>query len=142
MKPFFFTLLAMLALISACRGSETATTSRTASRLINDSVQNSAGDFVGTVNDIVIDDETGAIQYIVLLVPKEAFPYGKAAMVTSSRELLPVPWDLFTVKASEQALILNVDDSELESAPRFDELPELESDWDRDIRQHWQMEKR
>jgi len=83
----------------------------TASTLNGDSVRNSAGDDLGSVDDIMIDLPSGRIAYVVL-------SFG--GVLGMGNKLFAVPWDVLRVDEDEKCLICDVDKSVLETAPGFD----------------------
>jgi sporulation protein YlmC with PRC-barrel domain len=82
-----------------------------ASTLTGDKVRNSAGDDLGSVDDIMIDIPEGRIAYVVL-------SFG--GVLGIGNKLFAVPWDILRVDEDEKCFILNVDKHVLETAPGFD----------------------
>ena len=82
-----------------------------ASTLAGDSVQNSAGEDLGKVDEIMIDIPTGRVAYAVL-------SFG--GVLGIGNKLFAVPWSSLQVDEDEKCLILNVDKKLLENAPGFD----------------------
>ena len=82
-----------------------------ASTLDGDKVRNSAGDDLGSVDDIMIDIPSGRVAYVVL-------SFG--GVLGMGNKLFAVPWDALRVDEDEKCFILNVDKRVLETAPGFD----------------------
>ncbi len=82
-----------------------------ASTMAGDSVRNSAGDDLGSVNELMIDIPGGKIAYAVL-------SFG--GVLGIGDKLFAVPWSALTVDEDEKCFILDVDKSVLENAPGFD----------------------
>ena len=86
-----------------------------AGTLAGDSVQNPAGEELGTLDELMIDLPSGRIAYAVV-------SFG--GVLGMGNKLFAVPWSALRVDEDEKCLILDVDRITLESAPGFDK-----SDW-------------
>jgi hypothetical protein len=79
-------------------------------------VRNSAGEDLGSVNDLVIDMDTGKLRYAAL-------SFG--GFLGLGDKLFAVPWGTFEchydVGNEESYLVLAVDDAVLKTAPGFDQ---------------------
>jgi sporulation protein YlmC with PRC-barrel domain len=82
-----------------------------ASTLTGDKVQNSMGEDLGKVDEIMIDIPSGRVAYAVL-------SFG--GLLGIGNKLFVVPWSALTLDEDEKCFILNVDKQTLESAPGFD----------------------
>ncbi|RJR52974.1 MAG: PRC-barrel domain containing protein [Desulfobacteraceae bacterium] len=82
-----------------------------ASTLTRDSVVNSKGENLGTIEDIMIHIDSGRIAYAVL-------SFG--GILGIGDKLFAVPWEAFTLDEDQHHFILNVDKQFLENAPGFD----------------------
>lgn len=86
-----------------------------ASSVIGMAVQNSDGQELGTVEDLVVDLNDGSIQYAAL-------SFG--GFLGVGDKLFAIPWEEFTASydtgADEQLLLLNIDKATLAKAPGFD----------------------
>jgi sporulation protein YlmC with PRC-barrel domain len=98
---------------------DAVTTGRTirASQLIGMNIQNSQGDSVGEINDLVLDAANGRIRYA-------AVTYG--GFLGVGNKMFAVPWEAFTARrdaddAHAYHLVLNVTQTQLEGAQGFDE---------------------
>jgi len=82
-----------------------------ASSLAGDSVRNSVGDDIGTVDEIMIHIPSGRVAYAVL-------SFG--GFLGLGNKLFAVPWSALAVDEDKKCFILNVDKKTLEGAPGFD----------------------
>jgi sporulation protein YlmC with PRC-barrel domain len=86
-----------------------------ASRLIGDTVRNSAGETLGRINELVIEPASGQIDFAVLLLD---------AFVGSPERFIAVPWNALGVMAGRDYVLLDMDKNVLSQAPWF-----AERDW-------------
>lgn len=82
-----------------------------ASSLAGDSVRNSVGDDLGTIDEIMIHIPSGRVAYAVL-------SFG--GILGMGSKLFAVPWSALVVDEDKQCFILNLDKKTLASAPGFD----------------------
>ena len=82
-----------------------------ASTLAGDQVQNSAGEDLGTVDEIMIDIPAGKVAYAVL-------SFG--GFLGMGNKLFAVPWSALRVDEDKKIFVLDVDKKKLENAPGFD----------------------
>lgn len=82
-----------------------------ASTLAGDQVQNSAGEDLGKVDEIMIDIPTGKVAYAVL-------SFG--GFLGMGNKLFAVPWSALRLDEDEKHFILDIDKKKLENAPGFD----------------------
>jgi sporulation protein YlmC with PRC-barrel domain len=82
-----------------------------ASTLEGDNVRNSAGEDLGTVDEIMIDIPSGKIAYAVL-------SFG--GVLGMGNKLFAVPWSVLKVDEDEKCFILDLEKKTLEGAPGFD----------------------
>jgi sporulation protein YlmC with PRC-barrel domain len=80
-----------------------------ASTLAGDVVENSAGEGLGKIDEIMIDIPTGRVAYAVL-------SFGGRM----GNKLFAMPWDVLKVDEDRKCFILDVDKRPLENAPGFD----------------------
>jgi sporulation protein YlmC with PRC-barrel domain len=87
-----------------------------AREILGMSVKNAAGNDLGSVNDLVIDTDTGKIRYAAL-------SFG--GFLGLGDKLFAVPWELFdrqyAVGDEKYYLVLDIDDESLKAAPGFDQ---------------------
>jgi sporulation protein YlmC with PRC-barrel domain len=79
--------------------------------LVGDSVRNSEGEDLGTVEDLMIDLDTGCIVYAVI-------SFG--GFLGLGDKLFAIPWASLRVDMEEECFRLNIDRETLEKAPGFD----------------------
>ena len=82
-----------------------------ASTLYGDKVRNSAGDDLGSVDEIMIDIPSGRVAYVVL-------SFG--GVLGMGNKLFALPWESMRVDEDEKCFICDVDKQTLENAPGFD----------------------
>jgi sporulation protein YlmC with PRC-barrel domain len=82
-----------------------------ASTFIGSSVENTKGEKLGTISDIVLDPEAGSIKYAAL-------SYG--GVLGLGGKLFAVSWDALTLQPDGKTFLLNVDQALLETMPGFD----------------------
>lgn len=88
------------------------------------------GDVNATIDDVIVDANTGEIRYIVL-----------SAGFDDGEHWIPVPLNFFQWNAEEGTLILNTDPATLRDAPSFQngQYPDTTADgWDGDFGAFWQ----
>lgn len=85
--------------------------SLSASTIIGDAVENSAGEHLGKIEELMIDIEQGRIAYAVL-------SFG--GFLGMADKFFAIPWTSLTVNAAEHKFILEADKTTLEAAPGFD----------------------
>jgi sporulation protein YlmC with PRC-barrel domain len=98
-----------------------------ATTLVGDSVQNSVGEDLGKVKEIMIDVPTGRIAYAVL-------SFG--GRLNMGNKLFAVPWGVLRLNEDAKKFILNVDKEHLKNAPGFDkdDWPDMaDLTWQTDI---------
>jgi sporulation protein YlmC with PRC-barrel domain len=82
------------------------------SKLIGADVENTQGEDLGKIEDIVVDRHDGRMTYAVL-------SFG--SFLGLGGKYFAIPWNALTVKAGEEdTLILNMDKERLQNAPGFD----------------------
>jgi sporulation protein YlmC with PRC-barrel domain len=82
-----------------------------ASSLEGDKVKNTLGEDLGDIKDIMIDTETGQVQYYVL-------SFG--GFLGMGDKLFAIPPQAISVDTEEKCVVLNVSKEQLENAPGFD----------------------
>src|SRR4249920_4220465 len=81
-------------------------------------VYNTAGEKLGSVDDLMIDKVSGQIRYAVL-------EFGGFLGMGTDR--YPLPWNMLKYDTSKEGYVVPLDKDKLESAPRFaeTEVPEF-----------------
>lgn len=87
------------------------TTLLSASTLQGDKVKNAQGEDLGDVKDIMINTETGQVQYYVL-------SFG--GFLGMGDKFFAIPPQAIQVDTANECLVLNVTKEQLENAPGFD----------------------
>ncbi len=89
-----------------------------ASTLIGDSVVNSKGQDLGSLEEIMIHIPSGRIAYAVL-------SFG--GFLGMGDKLFAIPWEALTVDEENKQLVLDIDQDKLEKAPGFnkDHWPDM-----------------
>ena len=82
-----------------------------AGTLKGDNVVNAKGEKLGTLEELMIDLDSGRIAYAVL-------SFG--GFLGMGDKLFAIPWSALTVDTVEKRLVLNVVKEQLENAPGFD----------------------
>ncbi|MET0216978.1 MAG: PRC-barrel domain-containing protein [Burkholderiales bacterium] len=79
--------------------------------LKGDDVVNTAGDKLGTLDDIILDVPGGRIAYAVL---------STVGFLDTGDKLLAIPWRALTLDPESKCFILDVSKERFERAPKFD----------------------
>lgn len=82
-----------------------------ASTLEGDEVVNSAGEKLGTIDEIMIDVSAGRIAYAVL---------STGGVLGIGDRLFAIPWNALTLDVDRECFILDMDKERLQEAPGFD----------------------
>ncbi|HWQ93255.1 MAG TPA: PRC-barrel domain-containing protein, partial [Clostridia bacterium] len=80
------------------------------SKLMEAQIQSSDGEDLGKLQDVLINKQTGQIDFAVL---------GQGGFLGMGEKLVPIPWKALNVK-SETEFTLNVDKEKMASAPTMD----------------------
>lgn len=88
-----------------------APTLLSASTIAGDEVVNLKDEKLGTIDDIMLDVQTGKIRYAVL---------SSGGFLGMGDRLFAVPWSAFRLDAENKRFILDVDVDRLKAAPGFD----------------------
>lgn len=83
----------------------------TASSIIGDKVNNKADEHLGQIKDIMLNVQTGAIEYYIV-------EFG--GFLGVGEKFFAIPFNLLTVDADRQLFIFNQPKEMLEKAPGFD----------------------
>lgn len=86
--------------------------SLSASTLTGDDVRNLDGEKLGHLEEIVIDLDSGRVNYVVL---------SSGGFLGMGDKLFAIPWDLLTVDTENKEVILDVSKDSLKDAPGFDQ---------------------
>lgn len=88
-----------------------STTLLSSSSIASDDVKNREGENLGDIKDLMIDTQTGQIEYAVL-------SFG--GFLGMGDKYFAVPWSALKVDREDECLILNVSKERLKNAPGFD----------------------
>ena len=101
----------------------------TASSIIGDKIENAAGEDIGRIKDIMLNIQTGAVQYLVI-------EFG--GFLGLGEKLFAVPFSALKLNLKNEDFILDVDKKFLEKAPGFnkDHWPETNGHY-ADVNTHW-----
>lgn len=89
----------------------TRTSILSATSIVGDDVKNAQGENLGDIKDLMIDVNSGNIEYAVL-------SFG--GFLGMGDKYFAVPWESFSVDLNHKCLVLNVDKETLKDAPGFD----------------------
>jgi sporulation protein YlmC with PRC-barrel domain len=95
----------------------------TARSIIGDEVQNSSGEKLGEVNDIMLNLQTGCIEYVVL-------KFG--GFIGIGSKLFAIPFKSLELSPDRKIFILDKDKDFLKNAPGFDK-----NHWPETNSRHW-----
>lgn len=85
--------------------------SLSASTITGDDVRNLDGDNLGHIEELVIDLDSGRVNYAVL---------SSGGFLGVGDKLFAIPWDLLTVDTDNKEIVLDLSKETLENAPGFD----------------------
>jgi sporulation protein YlmC with PRC-barrel domain len=93
-------------------------------------VYNTAGDKLGSIDDLMIDKQSGQVRYAVL-------EFGGFLGLGTDR--YPLPWSLLRYDTSKDGYVVPIDKSTLDSAPRYaeDDAPAYTDDYGRKVYDHY-----
>jgi sporulation protein YlmC with PRC-barrel domain len=97
----------------------------TAKTIIGDDVRNSQGEILGTVQDLMLDLDSGNVAYVVL---------SHGGVLGVGDKLFAVPWKAFGLDPLNRLLVLDVDKDTLKNAEGFDK-----DDWPNTADPTWQQ---
>lgn len=105
--------------------------SLSASTIIGDVVENTSGERLGKIEELMIDVEQGRIAYAVL-------SFG--GFMGVGDKLFAIPWNALRVNTQEHKFVLEADKNTLEAAPGFDKdnWPDMaDQNWGSDIHRYY-----
>lgn len=111
-----------------------STTVLSAGTLTGDTVRNSAGDDLGTLEEIVIDLDRGRVAYVVL---------ASGGFLGLGGKFFALPWDIIKVDTDEKVVIVDVEEDVIKNAPGFDKdnWPDLaDLTWVEDVYRYYGRE--
>jgi len=113
-----------------------------ASRLTGASIQDSSGNRIGQIQDIVVNPSSGRIEFGIISLTSAGAAGSATSIASSGGKMIPVPWSLLkpaaqseysTTSAGQQpSFRLNVDQDKLSQAPTIERSSSSEvgqSEW-------------
>lgn len=96
------------------------------SKVEGTNVYNLQGDKLGSIDDLVIDKRSGQVRYAAL-------EFGGFLGIGTDR--YPLPWNMLKYDTDKDGYVVNVDQTQLESAPRYseDEAPTYTDEYGRKV---------
>src|SRR5437764_11349190 len=94
--------------------SSTTTTYVQASKIVGMKVNDSSGQEVGVVKDVVLDRNTGCMAYTVLSTG------GSGTRVAGGTKTVAVPWTVYTATSDPSVMTVRVERDRVYNAPVFD----------------------
>jgi sporulation protein YlmC with PRC-barrel domain len=93
-------------------------------------VYNTAGEKLGSVDDLMIDKVSGQIRYAVL-------EFGGFLGMGTDR--YPLPWNMLKYDTAKEGYVVPLDKDKLEQAPRYaeTEVPEYTSDYGKRVNNYY-----
>lgn len=93
-------------------------------------VYNSAGEKLGTIDDLMIDKHSGQVRYAVL-------EFGGFLGMGTDR--YPLPWNLLKYDTEQDGYVVPLDKERLNGAPKYsrDDTPPFTNDYGRRVHQHY-----
>lgn len=95
-------------------------------RVEGTSVYNTGGDKLGSIDDLMIDKNSGQVRYAVL-------EFGGFLGMGTDR--YPLPWSMLKYDTNKDGYVVPLDKAKLEGAPRYDDakVPEYTSEYNRGV---------
>ena len=97
-----------------------------ASTIMGDTVRNTRGEELGTLEEIMLDLDSGQVAYAVL-------SFG--GFLGFGDKLFAIPWQALSVDTENKEIVLAVSKEKLENAPGFEQ-----DDWPRSVEPSWMAE--
>ncbi len=99
----------------------------------NTNVYNTAGDKLGSIDDLMIDKVSGQVRYAVL-------EFGGFLGMGTDR--YPLPWNMLKYDVNREGYVVRLDKEQLEAAPKYqhDQAPEFTSDYGRRVHNYYGVE--
>lgn len=99
-------------------------------RVEGTAVYDTAGNKLGSIDDLMIDKLSGQVCYAVL-------EFGGFLGIGTDR--YPLPWSILKYDTNQGGYVVPLDKSQLERAPRYaeDAQPEYTNDYGREIDRYW-----
>lgn len=133
-------LLVVLLGLVGCTGAASQPQATLADRdFVGYQVLDEADTLFGQVQSVVVDIESGTIEYVILAVERGTFANPRGNPPARPTPFIAIPWDALELDLERQALILNVTEETILGAPRLEALPNTNlADWDTEIQAYWE----
>ena len=97
-------------------------------------VYNSAGDKLGSIDDLMIDKHSGQVRYAVL-------EFGGFLGMGTDR--YPLPWNMLKYDTSMDGYVVPLDKDKLESAPHYDDddRPDYTDEYGRKVNNYYGLDR-
>jgi sporulation protein YlmC with PRC-barrel domain len=94
------------------------------------SVYNNAGDKLGSIDDLMIDKQSGHVRYAVL-------EFGGFLGMGTDR--YPLPWDMLTYDVAREGYVVPIDKDRLKDAPKYSKgmAPPYTSEYGQRVNGHY-----
>lgn len=99
-------------------------------RVEGTSVYNSAGDKLGTIDDLMIDKRSGQVRYAVM-------EFGGFLGMGTDR--YPIPWNMLKYDTAQDGYVVPLDKAKLEGAPRYsnDAVPDYDEAYSSSVNKYY-----
>ena len=99
-------------------------------RVEGTSVYNTAGDELGSIDDLMIDKVSGQVRYAVM-------EFGGFLGMGTDR--YPIPWSMLKYDVSKDGYVIPLDKARLQGAPRYqdDEVPDYDRNYIGGVDKHY-----
>jgi len=99
-------------------------------RVEGTAVYNTAGDKLGTIDDLMIDKLSGQVQYAVM-------EFGGFLGIGTDR--YPIPWSVLKYDTSQGGYVVPIDKAAIEGAPRYasDSVPDYDDVYSSSINKYY-----
>ena len=103
-------------------------------RVEGTSVYNAAGDKLGSVDNLMIDKQSGQVRYAVL-----AF----GGFLGMGTDRYPLPWSMLKYDTVKEGYVVPLDKAKLEGAPRYPEsdMPAYTADYGSKVNGYYGMDR-
>lgn len=107
----------------------------TASSVIGDTVESANGEKLGTIDNLMVNLNSGMVEYVVLEL---------GAFLGVGGKLFAIPFQELKLRAEEKVFIIDRDRDFLEKLPGFDRkhLPDTNNHYYEDVNLYWRLSSR
>jgi len=99
-------------------------------RVEGTSVYNSAGDKLGTIDDLMIDKLSGQVRYAVM-------EFG--GFLGMGKDRYPIPWSMLKYDTTQEGYVVPLEKAQLEGAPRYADtsIPDYDESYTASINKYY-----